>query len=899
MQKKKLRKPKWVILSIMLIMAFGTCFPVSGQPASESIQIEVSGGFDGIAKLGAWSPIHVKVNATGRNITGELQVEASLDQSRKVIVAKPAELTAGMEQEFYFEIPVVSAQRKIQIRLNEGKKTLVEQDFSFDRLLPPEVFLIGVLSDDPEAFGWLNGNIVPVYGSRDYEEKMKLMIAAGQMPTTVDVQAVQDDFGHQRGQAVVVPLDRSSFPDKAEVIEGFDYILINQFDTALLNDAQLSTLETWVDTGGVMMLGTGLNWQKVYHGLPDSLKPFAINGTSDVSCEGIVSHFTGKQAPEMTMKLARGNLGFEYIPPAVEADFDPGTPTRYFDNDIVAGNSSNPLVIKYKKEWGTVLVFTFDPAAEPFVSWQGRVTLFENALKFVSNDNQQRFYERGNGFFQKQNYRNNTLQNLAREVPNDKKPPFILMFIMLGVYTVIAGPILYIVLKKKDKRDWAWVWIPILSVAFLAGMYLFGFQSRYHTAVVNTASLIQVSPEGKEAAITSSIGVFNDRRGTMKLEYDPGNGLATPFVQNDDNYRYYSSNTVEGQVVGKYIIDQPITFEQYDVMLWTPVMLNAQKTIPYGGNVLKGLWLKDGKLQGSIENTSSYDLLDAMVMVGNNLIYVGDILSGDTMPVDIPLDSEVVYKRPDEFLDSVFCRSYYNDHKMIPPDYQEKMQRRSVFDQVLRDIFNEQQQKTQFLLLARNNQAIDYGLEINDDAPQQYYQNLIRMESDFSFQSGQEVEIPAGIIRPKMFQTKEIGWEEGYEGIRVQNTGDMEFQFAVPKQMAVTGFSLSVENYIPLYVRYNMETDQNSNRHTQIVSNQYEYYLYNIKTQSWEAIDAHTTVREDVSRYIGTGNEVRMKVTVAELGQPDESESQPGINYSRYEQELLGMPEISVWGVAK
>lgn len=907
MRKRKIGLPALVLLLLTTAALFTGSLQAFAEPYDEdasikdtrgkgAVLIEATGGFDGMAKLGAWSPVHVKISAPGRNISGEIQVEANLDQTRKIILAKPVQLTAGSAQEFYFEIPVATARRSIQIRLVEGKKTLAEEEFSFKRLLSPEIMLIGVLSDDPEAFGFLNGNTVPVAMGSDYTEKMKVMIAAG-MSTMPIPEMVQD---YQKKQAVVVSLNRNSFPEKTEVMDSFDFIMINQFDTSLLSKMQLSTLENWVNTGGILMLGTGMNWQKVYHGLPERLKPFSISSTADVSCDAILQSFTEREASGLTLRLARGDLGFEYFPVSSgNENYKPGEPTRWFNDDIIAGNANSPLVLKYGKEMGTILVFTFDPAAEPFVSWPGKNILFENAFKFIGS-NIQRFYENGYGFYQKQQYSTSNLQYLATEIPSEKKPPFALMFIILGIYIILAGPVLYIILKHKDKRDLAWICIPALSVLFLAGMYVFGFKSRYNSAIMNTVSLIQASDGGNEAIVTSSIGVFNDRRGKLRLQYDPNNGLKTPFIQNNDymGYRYYAED-VEGSVVGKYTISNPVVFEQYDVMLWTPMILNAEKTIPFGAELLKDLYLKDGKLMGRIANTTLYDLLDTAIMVGTNIIYVGDILANETREVSIPFNNEEVYKRPDEYLDGVFGRSYYYNVKDIPPNYVQNMQRRRIMENYINETYNLQMGRTRFVLLARNNQIIDYGLTVNDKEPQVYYQNLILVESEFSFEPGREVEIPSGIIVANMYQSREVGWQEGNNSILIQNTGDLEFRFSMPEKLTVTGFGLSVESYVPLYIQYNIEDNQNSNYQTQILSNKYEYALYNVKTGNWDTIDANTEINQDPYRYIGAGNEVRMKVTVVELGLLNKQDDLNGGVYMSYEREYLSMPEITVRGVAK
>ncbi len=902
MRKMKVRLPVLLIV-ISLLITFFVSIDAFAEPGNEEIQIDVKGGFNGISKLGAWAPIHVTVSSVNRDISGEIQVEANLDQARRIILAKPVELTVGGEQDIFFEIPVISAKKEINIRLVEKKKTIAEKTYKFNRLLPPETMLIGVLSEDAEAFTWMNGNTIPVMQGYYEDEKMKLMIASGQISAATSIAVpYSDKSDYQKREAVVVPLGRDSFPERTDVMDGFDFLVISKYDTALLNDSQVDTLERWVDTGGVLILGTGLNWQKVYHGLPDSLKPFSIKGIKDYDGTKAFRDFTGRETPDMTLKLTYGSLGFEYLSLSNQsvAEFKPGNPARYIENDIIAGDAENPLVIKYRKEMGHILVFTFDPVSEPFVSWQAKVTFADYALRYITGSIQ-RFYEYGNGVYQKQYYSQNNFQYLANEVPDDKKPPFFWMFVGLAIYIILAGPVLYLLLKKFDRRDWAWVLIPLLSVVFLTGMYLFGFKSRYHTAVMNTVSLIQVSPDSNEAAVSSAIGVFNDKRGTLKLEYTENNGLQTPMLQNNDMYYKYSQNEAEGKVVAKLTLGDRAKFEQYDVMLWTPTILNAQRTIPFDGTILKGIYLKDGKLQGSITNPTPYHLLDTVIVFGNNIVPIGDVLSGDTKELNIPLDStgNKIYKRPDEYLDGEFGRSYYNNVRDYPSNFYEMQRKRRIFENYIHQLQNTQQGKARFALLARNEQEMDYGMVINDKEPQKYNHSLIVMQSDFVFQPGQEVEIPGGIIWPGYFQDKEVGWQEGMNGIRIRNLGDLEFQFVLPDNLDVNEMQLFIESYIPLYTKYNMMDNQNNGMQTQILTNRYEYYLYNAKTHEWDTIDANTTISEDAPRYIGVGREVRMKVSVVELGQANrEEENQRGI-YIDYQMELLSMPEIRVKGVAR
>ncbi len=889
--RNKITKLPLLFLALFTVIStippsIATAEPKTEEIQTGELQLEVDGGFDGIARLGAYSPVRIKVSMISRDIKGEIQVEASLDPGRKILFAKPVELSPGGEMVFYFEVPVVSAKKDLTVRIveNKNKKLLAEKKFSFKRLLPPDTIFIGVLTEEPDSFKWLNGYTVPYLAGNYSDEKMKLMLASGQIVPSQSSVAIKDGV-YEKREAVVVSLNRDSFPYNTEVMDSFNYLIVSRFDTGLLNEEQVSAMENWVDSGGALLLGAGLSWQKVYNGLPDSLKPYSIKGIEDYNAMNALKNFTGKDSSAVTLKTAIGALDFEYVP---QSGNNTGYPTRYLDNDIIAGNEKNPLVIKYGKGNGNITVFTFDPTLEPFVSWQYKSNFMENVFRYV-NSNNQNYQQYRQDYYSKQYYNGMNLQYLVNEVPNSKNPPFFWMFISLGLYIILAGPVLYLILKKKDRRDWAWVIIPMLSILLLGCMYIFGFKSRYNSAVTNSVSLIKAQQGKNEATVTSAIGVFNNKRGTLKMEYEYDNGIKTPFLMNEN--RYYG-NESEGIVVGKYTTADSILYEQYNVMMWTPTVLNAQKTIEFNGDLLKGVYFKDGSLKGSIANTTPYDLLDAVILAGRNIIPIGNVIAGDTVSLNLPLENNVnVYKGTEEYLDGEFGRTYYRTPKEYPPNHIEMMRKRNLFQNFLNYTRNTE---TKFILLARNEQIIDYGLKVNNKEPEEFGHNLISVESDFSFEPGSEVEIPGGIIQANMYQTGDIGWVDYENSVRIHNTGEMEFRFLLPDMLDYNEFSISVENYIPLYIKYNMKDDPNFN--TEIVKNKYEYYLYNTKSRVWDQIDASVTISDGVNNYIGYGNEVLMKIIVVEVGSPDNIDrSRP----TTFEPELLGMPEISVRGVAK
>ena len=59
-------------------------------------------------------------------------------------------------------------------------------------------------------------------------------------------------------------------------------------------------------------------------------------------------------------------------------------------------------------------------------------------------------------------------------LPSLALPPIGGLIMLLFGYILLIGPINYLVLRRLDRRDWAWLTMPVLIVVFAVGAYAFG-----------------------------------------------------------------------------------------------------------------------------------------------------------------------------------------------------------------------------------------------------------------------------------------------------------------------------------------------------------------------------------------------------------------------------------------
>ncbi|HHV97762.1 MAG TPA: hypothetical protein GXX37_15085 [Clostridiaceae bacterium] len=924
-------KIKMIRIAVFILIILNTMvmfLPLATYSAASDadVEIEVKAGFNGVARLGSYTPYRILLINKGRTVNGEIQIEVKIDSENKAIISKPVSLPEGSIKEIVINAPIFTARKGGKIRFVEKNKSIKEIEYSFTKLIPPNMKTIGILSADNSVYSFLNGTMIPQPINPALAEKIAIARSAGVYPT-VEIVKIKDevfDGSVNRVESVLIPLDGSDFPDDMKVMQSFDILIISNYDTGMLSAQQLKTLEKWVEEGGTLVIGTGINWNKVYSSLPQSLKRFSVKDTAVIKELDNLGKFAGTSFNnDFGLNIITGQIGFEYEnqngkqPDEYPQDKDSEKQSYEAQqpdekqqverqisyspniNEIIIGTENQPLAVKYIHGYGRILFLTFDPGMDPFASWKGKQAFWENLL-FHSSINSNNFYERGSGYYYS-NYNSAYYSYLTDQVPEDRKPPFLLMFIAVASYIVIVGPLLYVILRKKDRREISWILIPAISLLYTFIIYLAGFKTRYNAPVLNVVSLIEIDMENQKAEITTGMGIFNNKRGNLALSYPEKENIEFDITQLDNRsfVVYSDGREPDGKVVSKIVLSDPIIYELYDVSMWEPKYISASKTEVFADEIISSVSISDGRIKAEINNTTKYDLIDAFMTIGSNFIYIGDIFSGEEKIINVDLNSENVYKTFEEYLDAQYGRTSYPSNIKPPEDFPEKRRKRTAISNLFGAKYLEIKGQAKIGLFALNYQDIGYDIKVNGQEPIQYYTNGIFTILEMNFEKGQIFEIPAGIILPQVSQDnieQDVARVYDDNSVDVIDKGDIDFIFDIPDGLYTEEFSLKFDTYIPLHIKYTIENmkQRNSNLQAQILQNKYEYYLYNWTLGKWERIQDNHTQTENVKQYIDENNRIKVRVKVIEIAQIE-----PGNNYNYVETERLAFPELSLKGVVK
>ncbi|UJF35098.1 DUF7408 domain-containing protein [Paenibacillus hexagrammi] len=562
----------WLAVAACLQLAPGTARHAAAEP-SGTIQIQTEQVFGSGVKLGRWLPVQVTLNNSGEDVSGDLAFQsAGMDGNKDSMFVQHVDLPRGSTKTVTMLLPGMDYSKGnnaillYRDSLEDGKPIPLEgTSYLETTTIPADTVQVGVLAEDVDTMNFL---------------------------------ALLSQNGKKTN---IVHLKGSDVPNIALALDNFDVMVLNNFASDVLSQEQVSAIQGWVRRGGYLLLAGGA-------GYPKTAAPFV--DISPVTYE----HTESIRVLEALEKLGDKELSltdsFTISKAAVKQDA----------NVIAATQDQVPLFADIAVGRGEVMYAAYDLALNPMASWNGNPRLWEQILKepfeltYQANQNQMKF---GPGPY----------WDLSRalEFFQSLKPPrlSILAWVML-VYSVIIGPILYVVLKRMDRREWAWVMIPVLAVAVSAGIFQIGSSSRGSTMAQLFQTLeLDGTGMGTEKALLS---VFLPKGGSLELQL-PGHTHVSPFRAVDGN----SSRTTTGR--NELVIEQRdgnsrVRIQDVPYSSVSKMQIDTDAPLETGRLEYTLRSLSINGAEGEIINQTKWDMSDVAVIMNQNVIRIGELKAG-------------------------------------------------------------------------------------------------------------------------------------------------------------------------------------------------------------------------------------------------------------------------------
>ncbi|WP_394792782.1 hypothetical protein [Armatimonas sp.] len=200
-------------------------------------------------------------------------------------------------------------------------------------------------------------------------------------------------------------------------------------------------------------------------------------------------------------------------------------------------------------------------------------------------------------------------------------PPFSTIALFLGAYLLAVVPLQYLILRRLDKREWAWGTTPLLAGAFALGAYVVGGQGRSRTAFYNTAAVIETAAGRTTGAAVARFGLYSPDRTTYSLTAPTAD---TAFFRTVGDLASLSSDQVPGQ---------PTRLQDFAVPQWAMRSVSLYTTdLPLGGGVTASLKHRGDLLEGTVTNNTGVTLESVQVHFGTGRVGTGRALIPNLAP---------------------------------------------------------------------------------------------------------------------------------------------------------------------------------------------------------------------------------------------------------------------------
>jgi hypothetical protein len=391
----------------------------------------------------------------------------------------------------------------------------------------------------------------------------------------------------------VVRLGIEDLPERVEAWAPLDRIVWQDADSSQLSAPQIEALRGWIGSGGRLVIAGGTSGGASLGGFPDDLLPYRPSATVNVPATSLATLLGGAPAdapdvPALSGDLARGRALVEVGGRVVAAEAPHGG--------------------------GGVTLLGFDPARGWVGDVDGVTSLWRRVLParlpgpVVTGDDSQ-------------------VVGAVTRLPALALPPISGLLALLAAYIVLIGPINYLVLRRLDRREWAWVTMPVLIVVFAAGAYGFGAALRGVDVIVNEVAVVRGALDSTQGTAQAYLGVFSPTRGTYQLEV-PGGALLSPTLSSEVTGRGHRPlDVLQGEP--SRVRDLTVDFGSLRT-----VRAETPASVP---RVQADLRLEGGALVGTIRNASDQTLEKAAVVLGASTLQLGAVAPGAEQTVRLPL----------------------------------------------------------------------------------------------------------------------------------------------------------------------------------------------------------------------------------------------------------------------
>lgn len=558
--------------------------------AAPNLKVSVTAGIDGKAKMERGGPIAITVENTGTSFSGDLVVDVLESYDQGAGRAIPLELGSGETKTLSFVVNNLDALGGMYGQPSKQSIFFFEGGWEKGKEIPykgPKILTASLFQDTKFIVTFTN-NIDRLASLKGIE-----------IGSTSDVQVIDSS-----------KIDIPNFPNDVLAWDSVDYMVFDEYALADLKIEKQEALLEWVQKGGTIVIGSSDN----------------VEGEA-----GVFSSYLPLKLKEQT--TIEASLLNEW---AKTDDFV--DPIQAYSTTLSEGaaahvrDKENVLVASNKVGKGLVLQTAFSLGDEPIAKSSGMPAFW--SMLFSTGEK--------TTFFSSL-YSSSPINQVSHSIGDTTElfPSFkVSVSLILGIiilYAFLIIPILYFVLKRKDKREYAWWIIP--GIALLTSIAIFGYGAKdrigrvqiQHTAVLNVGQDGVLQGYYAESFLSNKSGKFS-----FTAPDETTLAASSPEVLFDASKGMTHKRTIlEENATGS-------TLHFRNVGYWNVATVYGESKVTDIGQYKIDLAVDNEKLTGSVTNDFPFGLKEVSIWSGNRFIPIEDLNPGETVQIDEELKTQTL-----------------------------------------------------------------------------------------------------------------------------------------------------------------------------------------------------------------------------------------------------------------
>ncbi|UXJ69684.1 hypothetical protein [Lysinibacillus fusiformis] len=612
-----MKKTKMTALTLLVMLMMSFLLPSTQAQAAAPLEVKATAGISGKAKYQSVVPLQVTVKNNGADFSGDMAINSSNSYEAASALVVPIDIAAGEEKTFTFYL--------------DG---LADNGYS-----------------DADLFAFYEGNIEK--GKKIAYKGTKRLQSNFLDPTSTFVYTLTEksdrlsallrlsSFVPQNNVEIfnINQLKDYTFPEDEQGLAMANVIVVDEVAIADLAQKQQEALLKWVQDGGTLFLGASDQIDATAGVFKDYLPMSLSQEMTSISAETLT-------------KLSGGGIFTQPISIHTATNHKESLPVLTENNVVLAS--------KKKIGSGEIIQTAFSLGDQPLASMDGYAALLAKIID-IQSISQQGMMSQGQSPLDQISYE---LRNINELFPSfEVSVSYMLIVIIL--YIIIIGPVLYFVLKKIDKREHAWWIIPVFSIVLSIGLFIVGAKDRVVQPQVQQSAFYKVNEDSSLNGYYVE-SILTNRSGDFIVNTDKNTTAVA--MRNYNNFTGTVGDLHESSYIKENANGSTLTLR--DLNYWSVQSFGGKTSAQNIGKMDVDITLKNEKLTGTIKNNFPFELKDVTLISGVKEVKLGDIKANGTLQVDKEMKTTVLQK-PSVF--NSYNYSYPSQKDEVDPMRVERM----------------------------------------------------------------------------------------------------------------------------------------------------------------------------------------------------------------------------------